>query len=296
MVGAPIGGTLILGATLACIYRRWQKAKRFSNDDVDEAHPYQGAQEWSDSTDSESSSAANGKLHSWHVLGSNTPAQESSRTSASLPTYQKQLDVDDDLWIPLQDLVVREQIGIGSFGTVFRASYKGRDVALKLLPGDSTISGANSELDFLARVKHPYIVDIIGVSMHEQYIVIAQEYVEGGTLHELLHGAEGGSLRPDHAREIAHDIASAFDYLHPDIVHRDLKPQNVLLSKRGFRRVAKVCDFSIAKLKRRTFLSTMHLQAGARYDTCASSHCWNTSLNLESFAFSPMLQEPRRTW
>lgn len=74
------------------------------------------------------------------------------------------------------------------------------------------------------------------------------EYVPNGTLHEKLHGGDGGFVLPWAARmSIALQLAEAVEHLHDGcglpIVHCDLKASNVLLDRRLD---CKLCDFGSA--------------------------------------------------
>lgn len=81
---------------------------------------------------------------------------------------------------------------------------------------------------------------------------IVLEYMSGGTLHRLLHGAPPDAIpAPKFATDIAcrtsREIASGLAYLHANgYMHRDVKSSNVLLNDNLH---AKVSDFSIAKFR-----------------------------------------------
>src|SRR5699024_9675225 len=84
---------------------------------------------------------------------------------------------------------------------------------------------------------------------------IILEYVEGGTLKELIQ--KRGPLSPKTAINIACQVLDALQYAHTrGIIHRDVKPQNVMITPRG---KAKLADFGIARdaaATTRTFAGT----------------------------------------
>lgn len=161
--------------------------------------------------------------------------------------------------IPYEEILTQELLGRGSFGSVYKAAWRGITVAVKFLPVDATQSGTRGELEFLSHLDHECIVRFIGVSVLPEHLVLVEEYVSGGTLYSLLHGPNSMRLSMNQVLRISMDVATALEYLHPTVVHRDLKSSNVLIDD-GMR--AKVCDFSIAKFKMSTYISTLHLQAG----------------------------------
>src|SRR5262249_46678313 len=74
------------------------------------------------------------------------------------------------------------------------------------------------------------IVQIFEVGEHEGRFFCALEYVDGGSLQEIL---RGNPLPPRQAAQLVQDLALALHYAHQQgVIHRDIKPANVLLSRK----------------------------------------------------------------
>ena len=71
---------------------------------------------------------------------------------------------------------------------------------------------------------------------------IAMEYVDGGSLAELLRERP---LPPREAAEIMKAVAEALHHAHElGVLHRDIKPSNLLFDSRG---AARVTDFGLGR-------------------------------------------------
>ena len=103
------------------------------------------------------------------------------------------------------------------------------------------------ECQFLSGVRHPHIVQYLGVSRDPEsgLPVLLMELMDSSLTRFLEQSEE--SL-PFHIQvDICHDIALALAYLHSNgIVHRDLSSNNVLLIGPGNR--AKVTNFGMSRL------------------------------------------------
>lgn len=80
----------------------------------------------------------------------------------------------------------------------------------------------------------------------ESFIAYSMEYVDGGTLEDLINKSHDNSIAWCIA--VASQVATGLKDIHTaGIVHRDIKPQNILVSKHG---KIKIADFGISTLQR----------------------------------------------
>src|SRR5262245_16589856 len=124
----------------------------------------------------------------WHAVESNAAPAERAlvRSFRAIAEIVRAHRVDAPVtWGPLRLL---ERIGRGAFGDVYRAwdSRLDREVALKLLPVDSSASGPHDtsiieEGRLLARVRHPNVVTIYGAERITDCVGLWMEYVDGRT-------------------------------------------------------------------------------------------------------------------
>ncbi|XP_064864781.1 mitogen-activated protein kinase kinase kinase 7-like isoform X1 [Oncorhynchus nerka] len=145
------------------------------------------------------------------------------------------------------DIEVEEVVGRGAFGVVCKAKWKGKDVAIKTIESESERKAFIVELRQLSRVNHPNIVKLYGSCNIP--VCLVMEYAEGGSLYNVLHGAEPlPYYTASHAMSWCFQCSQGVAYLHgmkpKALIHRDLKPPNLLLVAGGT--VLKICDFGTA--------------------------------------------------
>ncbi|KAM0050918.1 putative protein kinase RLK-Pelle-LRR-XI-1 family [Helianthus debilis subsp. tardiflorus] len=149
-------------------------------------------------------------------------------------------------------------IGKGCFGSVYKATLPtGQIVAVKQMKTTSTdeVPAKNkqsfeNEIQALTEVRHRNIIKLYGYCCKESGMYLMYEYMEKGSLGNVLYGVEA-ILNLDWATRvnIVQDLAHALAYLHhdcnPPIVHRDVSINNVLLEADM---VPRLSDFGTAKL------------------------------------------------
>jgi serine/threonine-protein kinase len=141
-------------------------------------------------------------------------------------------------------------VGTGGFGEVWQGFdvELQRTVAVKVpkpshLPAPEQVEDILAEARKVASLQHPGIVSIFDVGREGDFCFLVSEYVEGGSLADLL--ARQKVSPADSARFVA-QIAEALHYAHQQgFIHRDVKAANVLIDHHGR---ALLCDFGIAVL------------------------------------------------
>ncbi|XP_045828247.1 serine/threonine-protein kinase CTR1-like [Trifolium pratense] len=167
----------------------------------------------------------------------------------------------DWLEISWDELRIKERIGAGSFGTVYRAEWHGSDVAVKVLSvqnfHDDQLKEFLREVAIMKRVRHPNVVLFMGAVTKRPHLSIVTEYLPRGSLFRLIHRPATSEIKDPRRRlRMAIDVAKGINYLHclkPPIVHWDLKSPNLLVDKNWN---VKVCDFGLSRFKANTFLSS----------------------------------------
>uniref|UniRef100_A0A6B2LDN5 non-specific serine/threonine protein kinase n=1 Tax=Arcella intermedia TaxID=1963864 RepID=A0A6B2LDN5_9EUKA len=149
-------------------------------------------------------------------------------------------------------MTLKNEIGKGAFGVVYRADFLGIDVAVKQLSSGGPNADpmekvfAHREIAVLKTCRHPNVVAFIGIVEGEkdEGLQIVLEYLSKGDLgHFLLDNPEPISWV--RKVKIALDVACGMAYLHSrEIIFRDLKSENLLLDDTG---KTKICDFGFAR-------------------------------------------------
>ncbi|CAK9178193.1 unnamed protein product [Ilex paraguariensis] len=166
------------------------------------------------------------------------------------------------------DIEELQELGSGTFGTVYHGKWRGTDVAIKRIK-KSCFAGRSSEQErltkdfwreaqILSKLHHPNVVALYGVVPDGPGGTFATvtEFMVNGSLRHVL-------LKKDRALDrrkkviIALDAAFGMEYLHlKNIVHFDLKCDNLLVNMGDRQRpICKVGDFGLSRIKRNTLVS-----------------------------------------
>ncbi|KAL1561771.1 serine/threonine-protein kinase STY13-like [Salvia divinorum] len=195
--------------------------------------------------------------------------------SRNLETQSSQMP--REVWeIDPTKLELRYLVAQGTYGIVYRSTYDGRDVAVKVLDWeDGTKTAAEAaeirasfkqEVSVWHKLNHPNVTSFIGASMgvsqlkvppknpSEGYTnlppracCVVVEFLSGGTLKSYLFKNRKKKLPFKVVIQLALDLARGLSYLHAQrIVHRDVKAENMLI---GAQRTLKIADFGVARVE-----------------------------------------------
>ncbi|XP_020582074.1 serine/threonine-protein kinase HT1-like [Phalaenopsis equestris] len=168
------------------------------------------------------------------------------------------LDNYDEWTLDLRQLSMGEPFAQGAFGKLYRGTYNGEDVAIKLLerPENDPERGQLMEQQFaqevmmLANLKHPNIVRFIGACRKQMVWCIVTEYAKGGSVRQFLMRRQNRSVPLKIAVRQALDVARGMAYVHGlGFIHRDLKSDNLLIC--GDKSI-KIADFGVARIEVQT--------------------------------------------
>uniref|UniRef100_A0ACD5U8L7 Uncharacterized protein n=1 Tax=Avena sativa TaxID=4498 RepID=A0ACD5U8L7_AVESA len=183
-------------------------------------------------------------------------------------------------------------IGKGGAGTVYKGTMPDGDhVAVKRLStisrGSSHDHGFSAEIQTLGKIRHRYIVRLLGFCSNNETNLLVYEYMPNGSLGELLHGKKGGHLHWDTRYKIAVEAAKGLCYLHhdcsPPILHRDVKSNNILLDS-DFE--AHVADFGLAKFLQDSGTSECMSAIAGSYGYIAPEYAYTLKVDEKSDVYS----------
>ncbi|XP_068682525.1 uncharacterized protein [Montipora foliosa] len=158
----------------------------------------------------------------------------------------------------VQGLVLLEEIGSGSYGNVYHARWKGKDVAAKRFHSILFQNGFSHqqymrdfqrEREVLETLDHPNVVKLKTVLLPKGHSPIIITELLHCDLEKYIRVSTTSPKVPEmNLIQIATDVIEGLEYMHglqSPIVHRDLATKNILLTINGN---AKIADFGVSKV------------------------------------------------
>lgn len=149
----------------------------------------------------------------------------------------------------LERYEIREQLGVGGMGEVFRAfdARLQRQVAIKVISRQvedrpDAVARFEREARAASASNHPNIVTVYDIDRQQGFPYLVMELIEGESLHQLLRSPLPIERLIPLATQIAAGLAAAHS---AGVVHRDLKPSNVMIDAYD---TVRILDFGVASL------------------------------------------------
>jgi hypothetical protein len=148
-----------------------------------------------------------------------------------------------------------EKIAVGGKGIVFKAikDDSGAATAIKMLNfqrnrKQRSIEMFRREIIITKQLLHNHIIRYLGDGASAGQPYLAIEYVDGGSMDELIDSMPGKRLDMPQAVPLFLQLLEAVGYMHDlSLVHRDIKPKNILLDlRRGGSLAVKLSDMGLS--------------------------------------------------
>ncbi|KAJ6468618.1 hypothetical protein C8R47DRAFT_1024499 [Mycena vitilis] len=179
---------------------------------------------------------------------------------ASMSGQQLKLE---DWTIPSLEIEYGPQIGSGGFGTVYRGTWKERDVAIKVLRNVAGVTPSlelmRKEIDIWLTLHHPNIIQFLGANILDDTPFLVMPYMPYNARQFLREHPDFDPIN------VLCDVSLGLQYLHAHrIFHGDIKGINILVKDSGR---ALLCDFGLSRIKSEITTSSIqigHVVAGSR--------------------------------
>ena len=182
---------------------------------------------------------SSGEPVNWNELQDQIATPDQAAVAEELRSLERYARVNEQVPVSWGRFQIIEQIGVGTFGVVYRAIEPTLqiEVALKVTrPRHPELAGeqekALEEARRLVKVKHPNVVRAFGAERVGDEIGLSMELVKGHTLDEIVRRQSPFSA--NEAAVIGIDLCRALAAVHSvGVLHGDIKAYNVMREDGG---------------------------------------------------------------
>lgn len=115
----------------------------------------------------------------------------------------------------------------------------------------------SQEIEIMKLLDHSNIIKLYDVLYSKKKIFLVMEYLDYGTLSQLIESSPGKRLSENQARQIFINVLRGITYCHSrNVIHRDIKAENVMINPRTNQ--VKIIDFGLSAV----------IASKLRTDTC----------------------------
>jgi sterile alpha motif and leucine zipper-containing kinase AZK len=125
------------------------------------------------------------------------------------------------------DIQLGKELGRGAYGTVFSATLRGQNVAVKKLNSqnidEKKLADFKKEVEIMSKLRHPNVLLFMGACTQPGNLMIVTELMPKGSLRDLL---KDSKYTFKQRMQFAKQTAQGMAWLHtmtPPMIHRDLK-------------------------------------------------------------------------
>lgn len=210
-------------------------------------------------------------------------------TTPSAPQTSSAVDMVTNTWeINASELQFTTRLGEGTSAQVFKGTYRGQDVAIKVLKEKAeakVLEEFKKEFEIMSSLRSPHVVFFYGATTKPSLCMVL-EFCHKGALYDVLSDMRE-NITWSNVFKASIDTIKGLLCLHnwkPQIVHRDMKSLNLLVDENW---TVKVCDFGTSRFTSGTGvdLSTLGKLRGT-YAYCAPEVYFGKSFTPKSDIYS----------
>ncbi|ELP85159.1 tyrosine protein kinase, putative [Entamoeba invadens IP1] len=142
----------------------------------------------------------------------------------------------------------------GSFGMVYKGTFRGKEVATKKMKQiqkmNQLLNDFENEVNMLDKFRSEYIIHFYGACFIPNHICMVTEFALYGSLQDLMKHKKSDEISSKIKMKIIIDASKRILHLHENhILHRDIKPDNILVIslENGMNVNGKLTDFGSSR-------------------------------------------------